>query len=497
MADASLETLLGEAAALRRAGRDREAEAAYERLLARHPDLPDSWYNLALLQRRAGRFDAALASYQQALDRRVSGPEEVHLNRGVIYADDLRRPDAAERELATALGLNPRYVPALLNLGNLHEDRGRKAAALEAYGRILALQPDHAEALARTAGLATVTGPDDPMIERLRRAIARPDLAPPDRASLAFALGRLLDVAGAHDQAFEAYRQANAFSRAAAPRRAGYDRAAQARLADSLIAAFPPPADPAPNRTARAGAPRPIFICGMFRSGSTLAEQVLASHPKVTSGGELDLLPAMVRRLSPWPAALSRLQDSDVSQMAEAYRQSLAALFPGADRITDKRPDNFLHVGLIKRLFPDARIVHTVRAPLDNALSVWFLHLDQSMAYALDLEDIGHYLAQERRLMAHWKSLWPDDILTFDYDAFVRDPRPLTARLLSFCGLDWDEACLAFHRTDSNVRTASVWQVREPLYQRSSGRWRHYAPQLEPLRQWFRDQGLADADPRP
>lgn len=489
MADASLETLLGEAAALRRAGRDREAEAAYERLLARYPDLPDSWYNLALLQRRAGRFEAALASYQQALDRRVSGPEEVHLNRGVIFADDLRRPDAAERELDEALRLNPRYVPALLNLGNLHEDRGRKAAALEAYGRILALDPDHPEALSRTAGLTAAASADDPMIPRLSRRLARPDLSPPDRASLAFALGRLLDAAGAHDQAFDAYRQANGFSRAAAQRQARYDRAAQERLVDSLIAAFPAPGEP--TARPRADASPPIFICGMFRSGSTLAEQVLASHPRVTSGGELDLLPTMVRRLSPWPAALSRLQDSDFSRMAEAYRQSLDSLFPGADRITDKRPDNFLHVGLIKRLFPDARIVHTVRAPLDNALSVWFLHLDQSMAYALDLEDIGHYLVQERRLMAHWKSLWPDDILTFDYDGFVRDPRPMTADLLAFCGLDWDEACLAFHRTDSNVKTASVWQVREPLYQRSSGRWRHYERQLEPLRRWFEEQGLA------
>ncbi|MBX3480048.1 MAG: sulfotransferase [Caulobacter sp.] len=492
MADSSLETLLGEAAALRRAGRDREAEAAYERLLARHPDLPDSWYNLALLQRRAGRFDAALASYQQALGRRVSGPEEVHLNRGVIYADDLRRPEDAERELAAALKLNPRYVPALLNLGNLHEDRGRKAAALDAYARILALDPGHPEALARTAGLSAATGADDPMIGRLRQAIVRPGLAAEDRASLAFSLGRLLDGAGAFDPAFEAYRQANDFSRAAAQGRARYDRAAQERLVDSLIAAFPLSDGPSP--AAAADRPPPIFICGMFRSGSTLAEQVLASHPDVTSGGELDLLPAMVRRLSPWPASLPHLGPGDLTGLANGYLDALRALFPEAVRITDKRPDNFLHVGLIKRLFPDARIVHTVRAPLDNALSVWFLHLDQSMAYALDLGDIGHYLAQERRLMAHWKALWPDDILTFEYDAFVRAPRPATEALLAFCGLAWDEACLAFHKTDSNVKTASVWQVREPLYQRASGRWKNYRARLEPLRTWLEGQGLSTPD---
>jgi tetratricopeptide (TPR) repeat protein len=479
MAD-TVESLLRQAADLRRAGKVPEAIAAYEALLALKADLPDSWYNLALLQRRARRFDAALDSYAQALAHGLSGPEEAHLNRGVIFADDLRRPDEAERELAAALALNPRYAPALLNLGNLHEDRGRRAQAREAYDRLLALQPDHPVALARVAGLHAVAGPDDPLISRLEAAQARPNLDPVDRAELLFALGRLQDAAGAHELAFARYQAANTLAPTGR-----YDRTAQEALVDQLIAAFPAPEPLTPVAGAR---PPPVFIVGMFRSGSTLVEQVLASHPRVTSGGELDLIPAMVRRaLSPYPQALAR---ADREALAQAYLADLAARFPGAEVLTDKRPDSFLHLGLIKRLFPDARIVHTRRNPLDNALSVFFLHLSGAMPYAGDLMDIGHYLAQERRLTAHWTSLWPDDILEVDYDAFVRDPRPQTKALLAHCGLDWDDACLTFHEADSNVRTASVWQVREPLYQRSSGRWRNYAAQLAPLKAWLEGQGV-------
>ncbi len=166
-------TMLHEAVLLERSGRLPEAEAAYERLLARWPDLPESWYNLAVLQRRARRFDAALASYRQALDRGVSKPEEVHLNRGVIYSDFLRQDAAAEQELRAALALNPDYVPALVNLANLKEDLGQRDEALAVYERILALEPDSSEALARYAELKSVPTPDDPLVAKTRpRALA-------------------------------------------------------------------------------------------------------------------------------------------------------------------------------------------------------------------------------------------------------------------------------------------------------------------------------------
>jgi tetratricopeptide (TPR) repeat protein len=473
--------LLHEAVLLERTGRLPEAEGAYERLLARWPDLADSWYNLAVLQRRARRFDAALASYQRALECGVSRPEEVHLNRGVIYSDFLRQDAAAERELNAALALNPDYLPALQNLANLREDLGQRDAALALYERILALDPDSCEGLARYAELKSVASADDPLVARLARAIAQPHRTPAEKARLGFALGKVKDACGAYDSAFESYVAANRQSRACAgPGAVLYDRRRHEQFVDQLIGTF------AQNPTAVAaptpGAP-PIFICGMFRSGSTLTEQVLASHTRVAAGGEIDVLPSLVQNeLAPFPAKMSQMGPAQREQLARRYLAAVSRMFPGAEHVTDKRPDNFLYIGLIKTLFPTARIVHTTRNALDNCLSIYFLHLDHSMGYALDLLDIAHYYRQYRRLMAHWRSLYGDDILDFDYDAFVREPRPAVEKLLAFCNLPWEEGCLSFHRAARAVKTASVWQVREALYQRSSGRWRNYARQLEPLR---------------
>ncbi|HEX8256355.1 MAG TPA: sulfotransferase [Allosphingosinicella sp.] len=471
----SLEALLRRSAELMAGGRVEEAIAAYERLLARHPDLADSWYNLAWLQRRARRFEAALASYGEALARGVGGAEEVHVNRAVILADHLGRPDAAEAELEAALALNPDYVPALLNLGNLQEDRGQRDAARAAYARALEAEPENALALVRFAGVSQPESPDDPVVARLRQAIGR-SADPLGRADLGFALGRALDAAAAYDEAFAAYAAANAASRAASGAR--YDPKAHERLVDRLIRAFPRAAEPGSAPPAEA----PLFICGMFRSGSTLTEQILAAHPAITAGGELDLLPALIAsELRPYPEAAAEASPETLDRVRRFYLEGLRAIHPGAGLVTDKRPDNFLYIGLIKTLFPAAKIVHTIRDPLDNILSIYFLHLSPDMAYALDLADAAHWYGQYRRLMAHWHALYPGDIYDADYDALVADPRPAIEALLAFCGLPWDEACLSFHAAANVVKTASVWQVREPLYRRSSGRWRHYAAHLGPL----------------
>jgi len=472
---------MGQAAlALERAGRLDEAEAAYTRLLVLYPDLSDTWFNLAVLQRKAGRFDAALMSYQQALDRGIKQPEEVHLNRGVIYSDCLRRDDAAAAELQAALQINPRYVPALLNLANLQEDLGRRDDALALYERLLAEDPRCYIGLARFVSLKTATGPDPAVTGRLQRTLAQKDLTAADRAMLGFALGAALDKAGRYDEAFAAVSEANSQSSVSAgPNGARYDRAAHVRFIDELIAAFPVPQGCEPSPTPQG---QPIFICGMFRSGSTLVEQILAGHPRVVSGGELDFLPAIVRtELAPFPASMAGLTDRHAARLADRYREMKARLHPGAERLLDKRPDNFLYIGLIKTLFPAARIVHTTRHPLDNCLSVFFLHLDHSMPYALDLLDIGHYYSQYRRLMAHWRALYGADILDVEYDALVREPRPIVARMLEYCGLDWSEDCLSFHQRNNTVKTASVWQVRQPLYQHASGRARNFARHLEAL----------------
>lgn len=488
--DLELQQLGRAAVQLERDGRLEEAALAYQQLLARWPDLPDTWFNLAVLQRRLRQFDAALDCYRQALDHGVAQPEEAHLNRAVIFADFLRRDAEAAAELETALRLNPRYVPALLNLANLREDLGDAAAASELYERALAVDPRCHLALARLASVRTARGADAAITARLSAVLARPDVPPADRATLGFALAHALEKAGEYDAAFAAATQANQQSRlSAGPGGVRYDRAQQERFVDELIAAFPLPAKGAAQSAAAAEAPagvQPLFVCGMFRSGSTLLEQILAGHPRIAAAGEIDFLPTLVRNeLSPYPQALTRLAPAAARNIAVRYLDLLARLQPGARFVIDKRPDNFLYIGLIKTLFPAARIVHTVRDPLDNCLSVYFLHLDHGMPYALDLLDTGHYYRQYQRLMAHWRTLYGNDIVDVEYDALVREPRPHVERVLGSVGLAWDDRCLDFARSAYAVKTASVWQVRQPLYQHASGRARRYSPHLDMLAEYL------------
>lgn len=474
--DQQAATLLERADALRRAGRVDEAIAAYEQLLEREPDLPDSWYNLGWLRKQARQYGQALEAYQEALGRSVDGPEEVHLNRAVILSDHLARPDDAEAELRRALELNPDYLPALLNLGNLHEDRGARAEAESAYRRALQATPGDALALSRLAGVIDARSEAAAQLTQTIHERIASGIDATDRADLGFALGRLLDARGDYAEAFAAYEAANRASRESfGSHFRSYERVGHEHFVDRLIAAFPSPASRVADELPRP----PVFICGLFRSGSTLVEQILASHSGVESGGELDLVPALAARIDGYPEGVANADPATIASWRAFYLGGLADIAGGDALVTDKRPDNFLHIGLIKTLFPNAKIIHTRRNRLDNLLSLYFLHLDPRMAYALGLADAAHWHSQYERLMAHWKRLYPNDIFDVDYDELVRAPRPVIERLLSFLHLGWEDSVLDFHRRTGAVKTASVWQVREPLHARSSGRWRNYSTQLE------------------
>jgi tetratricopeptide (TPR) repeat protein len=490
-----LQEMVAHAQALQRLNRVREAIHAYERILSRWPKLAQCWFNLGVLQRTAHHLDAALHSYQRALDHGISEPEEVHLNRGVIYADYLRNDALAERELRQALTLNPHYIPALLNLANLYEDLGRHGEAGTVYERILERNPRQFEALARYANLRLGGQVSEGLVRQLKAALADPGASAADKASLGFALGRVHDTREEYDAAFMAYAAANQDSRASgAPHLIDYNRAQQEQLTQQLIRISLDIRGGAAStrKTAQQGLPQPIFICGMFRSGSTLTEQLLVGHPALTAGGELDILPRLAAlNLAPFPESLRSVSSRVLESIADEYLAELARLFPGATRVIDKRPDNFLYIGLIKTLFPEAKIVHTVRDPLDNCLSIFFLHLDHGMSYALDLLHIGHYFREYQRLMRHWRQLYAADIFDFDYDSFVRQPSVMGARLFEFLGLDWDDRYLERPSSGRAVKTASVWQVREPIYTRSSGRAANYGPQLSGLRRYLAEFPLS------
>lgn len=475
------------AAQLFREGRHAEALPAYRQLLAAYPDLPDSWFNLAMLERAAGDPNAALASYDRALALGITGPAEVHVRRAAILSDDLGQPEAARAALGEALAIDPDDIAALLNLGNLDEDVGDRPAALTAYRRALRVAPGHPLALARLIGLADgaeLSG----AIDAARAWLADGRCTPQDRADLGFAIGAALDRQGDHDAAFAAYRDANAGSRAIAHANGiGYARAAVDAFVDRQIAAFPADPTPPAPRTAPV-----VFVCGMFRSGSTLLEAMLARHPAIVAGGELDSLPALIARHGlADPVAVARADATLIGQVREAYLAAIAPRLGGHARIIDKRPDNIFHLALIRRAFPDAAILITERQALDNCLSVYFLHADPQLGYASDLADIGHFFAAQQRLAAHWQGVFGTALHRVDYDQLVVDPRPVLGATLEFLGLDWDERVLAPDQAAGAIRTASNWQVRRPLYRDSSGRWRHYAAHLAPLEQALAAAGIA------
>lgn len=480
----SLETMVREAKTLQRQNRTDEAVAAYQLILSRWPYNAECWFNLAVLQRQARQLTEALDSYQKALDAGISRPEEAHLNRGVIYTDYLGEHLSAERELQRALSINPRYTPAGLNLANLYEDLGFRDQAASLYLQILAVNPDCFEALARYANLQSRLTAYPALIMQLKGAVANPAASASEQASLGFALGRLLDAAGEYSAAFSAYTAANQASKGSAGSHvADYERNRQHTLTSRIIACE---LGSSVAQNCRLTGPSPIFICGMFRSGSTLAEQLLANCDAVAAGGEFDFLPRLVQaELNPFPDSLRTLSLERLAHIAARYRAELARVSASARYVIDKRPDNFLYIGLIKRLFPDAKIVHTTRNPLDNCLSIYFLHLDQQLSYALDLRDIGHYFHEYRRLMAHWKTLFAADIFDFDYDALVSNPKPTLQRLCEFLGLDWGMRKVEIAPAGRAIKTASNWQVREPLYASSSGRAHHYASQLQALQDYL------------
>lgn len=457
-------------------GRIPEGIETYRTLLAVDANIPDAWYNLAWMERHSRQYQAAAASYRQALAHNVSRPADVRVNLAVLLSEHLNDVVAAEAELQAALRDDPECLPAWLNLGNLYEDLGHADKARAAYDGAAAVVPDSGRAIGRRAMIDVYRGDVANAVGTLRSAATMRNTDPIDVAEVHFALGHALDAMGDHDGAFQAISIANAASMRSGGTSPGYNREGHERLIDAIIAAFPvrTPAATAFDPAA------PVFICGMFRSGSTLVEQILSRHSRVTAGGELEFVPAMVAQyLQPYPAAVTAPGAPTPAAMRKIYLDELAIVHPHYDVLTDKRPDNFLHIGLIKMMFPAARIVHSFRHPLDNIISVFFANFHPVVKYDSHVEDIAHWYVQYRRLMAHWKSLYGDEIFEMNYDAAVVDPRPMIERLLAHCGLDFEEQCLGASPPGAPIRTPSAWQVRAPLHQKSSGRWRHYAAHLD------------------
>jgi tetratricopeptide (TPR) repeat protein len=479
------------------AGSWREALGLYQEFLRSYPNHAEAHYELAWLLRNIDEPVAALSHYQRALDLSIARPEEVHLNRAVIFSEELHDYQRAGQELAQALRLRPNYFEALLNRGNLQEDLAQKNNALESYQQII----DKADtknalvsmALARTLQLLGAKAAESQMqmAQQLANHLGAADAAA--SASLWFAMAHVRQAQHDFAQSFVLFERANQLNASTAP---GYQPAAQEALFDALIEDIRTLAFNGAQQSDQLKQAhfQPLFIVGMFRSGSTLIEQVLNAHPQVHAFGEISFLPRLVAgALQPYPKSLAGISNESLQAWSKHYlsRFERSVIAPETRFCTDKRPDNFMFLGLIKRLFPQAKIIHTVRNPLDNGLSIFQQQLDpQVAAYASDLSSIAHHYAQHLRLMGAVKSAFAGDVFELDYEQFVQNPKSVLRDVLQFLDLDWSDSCLQFHQQTNAVKTASLWQVRQPINAASQGRWRVYRDQLQPLIEALRSQGV-------
>jgi tetratricopeptide (TPR) repeat protein len=366
-------------------------------------------------------------------------------------------------------------------LGNTLLVKGHLDEGLSCYRRAIAIDPDLADAYEALS--YSGQNADEAQVKRLAALLADPDRPLSDRIAAGFAAGTFLDNAGHYDEVYPNFATANALQRRLLEE-AGerFDADALTREVDGVIARCTPALFSA---AAGWGNPSelPVFIVGMPRSGTSLVEQIAASHSRVFGGGERKDVFRIAK------AVLTRNRDRPIKewdmefarQLADQHISGLQRLAGGALRVTDKMLDNILHLGIIPVLFPSACIVFCRRDARDNCVSCFFQRFGEGNAFAYDLADCARRLLEIDRLAEHWRRVLLLPMLSVDYEALIADPEGESRRLIEFLGLDWEPACLDLHRSKRPVFSASLWQVRQPVFGRSVGRWRHYERHLQPL----------------
>jgi tetratricopeptide (TPR) repeat protein len=313
-------------------------------------------------------------------------------------------------------------------------------------------------------------------------------------ATLHFALGKIYTDLKQYDASFQHYLDANRLTR----KTFEYSPDQTTEFVDRTIKAYPPTLFDRLESLA-AASDLPVFILGMPRSGTTLTEQIISSHPDVAGAGELGDIGRMAEALSKflgsdlhYPECIAQLNPSTVSAYVDRYIQELRSISSNALRITDKMPGNFKYAGLIALLFKNIRIVHTARNPIDTCISIFFQNFKGFHPYAYDLYELGLYYREYHRLMEHWKTVLPVKIHESRYEDLIADPEYYSRQLIDYVGLPWDDQCLRFHETKRVVQTASHWQVRQPIYKSSSQRWKRYDKFLGPLKEGLGDLARED-----
>ena len=436
--------------------------------LRRQPESVSANFNLAILLKQTGDYQGAINSYQQALEFSFSGSEQIYSNLGVIYSE-LLQPERAKYLFLKALKVKSDYIPAKYNLAGLYEELGQKKQAIELYQAIINDKPDYFEALIRICFLQTNTGQSEQLRLALTKALDKNEQNSFASESLSYALGKLFDDRKQFGEAYKQYSNANYLN---TKRIKKYNKKSEEKLIDKVIEFT---TGQASVKARSKFSKKPLFICGMFRSGSTLIEQMLATHPDIFAAGELNYFSEVFcRQKTHFPEPLQLLTNDEKMGIKEGYLKLIEKLSSRESIVIDKRPDNFLYLGIIKQLFPDAKIIHTQRNKRDNNLSIYFQQLNDDFSYSTSMEDIEHYHKQHSRLMEHWDHLFGEDIFHLDYETLIESPNKVLKELYSFCGVTGQKIDKASSMKNIQIKTASLWQVREPLHNKSIDRWKNY-----------------------
>ncbi|MGO8753931.1 MAG: tetratricopeptide repeat protein [Gallionellaceae bacterium] len=463
--------------ALRGKGAFDAAIASYRQALALKPDLAEAYSGLGNVFREQGKLDEAGASFRQAIALK---PDFAKAYNGLgCILQTQGKLEEAIAHLQQALQIQPDYAEAHTVLAAVYIDQGRFDSARAELARALRLEPDNPNAWAAQAALQKMTTANSEWLHTALRLVTRssPALSAMETVKLHFAIGKYYDDTGQFDLAFSSYQQANALKR---QREGAFGRAGFSRLIDTLIATYS--ADFIGRQHAGASpSALPVLIVGMPRSGTSLLEQIIASHPQAYGAGEL---PFWDERFAAHQAEMlsGNFGATLIADAAAAYESLLRRHSAAALRIVDKMPGNFLWAGLIHLTFPQARIIHARRNPVDTCLSIYFQNLMPSHSYGTNLDDLAFYYREYSKLMRYWRSVLPADrFLEMSYEELTDNQAVCSRRIIEFIGLEWDERCLDFHKTERKVGTSSNWQVRQKIYHSSRARWRNYEKHLGPL----------------
>jgi tetratricopeptide (TPR) repeat protein len=446
--------------------------------LTLRPKTASAHHQLAVAMQRAGAFADAIAYQQAAIALQPHYPEAFYFL--AAAHDGAGQFDEAIKHYRQAIAQKPDFALAWVGLAGTLRELGRFSEAIEHYERAIAIDTELGLA---HRGLATCrkAAVNAPELDRLHRMLADTSLRDDDRGACGLAIAKLCDDTERYDEAFAAARQGNTLLRTAQHSRdIRYDHDAVRATNDEIVRTFTREFFGARGEW---GAPSdlPVFIVGYFRSGTTLVEQICASHSRVVGAGEMSDVPRMAAKLQrPPPAALGWTSEL-IKSYADRHLRRLEELGQGAARVIDKLPDNLFNLGLIATLFPRARVVFCHRDGRDAALSVFFQSFTRRVAFSTDLIDAGRRWRETERMAAYWGTALPLATHHVQYETLVEDFESEARKLISFLGLSWEPACLDFHKTERGVKTASLWQVRQPLYSSSVGRWRNYSRHIGPL----------------